>query len=105
VFEQHSCAFHRLREYVQDPLSGAVKTPDGRAIGPPGPQWKGKSKPHRADRRWVPVHRKGYPLGRQPRYPEEFRETVRLALTTNKPMSQVAPVLDTDYKNRSRGPH
>ncbi len=43
----------RLREYVQDRLSGAVKAPDGRVVGPPGPQWKGKNRPHRADRRWV----------------------------------------------------
>ena len=43
----------RLREYVQERLSGAVRTPDGRVVGPPGPAWKGKNKPHRADRRWV----------------------------------------------------
>ena len=23
------------------------------SIGPPGPKWNGKGKPHRADRRWV----------------------------------------------------
>jgi len=43
----------RLRRYVQDRLSGAVRGPDGRAVGPRGPQWKGRNKPHRADRRWV----------------------------------------------------
>jgi len=43
----------RLREYVQERLSGAVKTPDGRVVGPSGPKWNGKNKPHRADRRWV----------------------------------------------------
>ena len=43
----------RLREYVQDRLSGAVHAPDGREIGPQGPAWKGRNKPHRGDRRWV----------------------------------------------------
>jgi IS30 family transposase len=43
----------RLREYVQDRLSGAVRTADGRVVGPAGPEWKGRNKPHRADRRWV----------------------------------------------------
>jgi IS30 family transposase len=46
-------ANERLREYVQDRLSGAVKTPNGRVVGPPGPEWKGRNKPHRGDRRWV----------------------------------------------------
>ena len=43
----------RLREYVQDRLSGAVHRPDGRLVGPDGPAWKGRNKPHRGDRRWV----------------------------------------------------
>jgi IS30 family transposase len=43
----------RLRQYVQDRLSGNVYDPDGRAVGPPGPAWKGRNKPHRGDRRWV----------------------------------------------------
>jgi IS30 family transposase len=43
----------RLRDYVQDRLSGVVRTPDGRAVGPEGPEWKGRNKPHRGDRRWV----------------------------------------------------
>ena len=43
----------RLREYVQDRLSGAVRTADGRVVGPAGPEWKGRNKPHRGDRRWV----------------------------------------------------
>ena len=43
----------RLREYVQDRLSGVVRTPDGRPVGPPGPKWQGRNKPHRGDRRWV----------------------------------------------------
>jgi transposase len=38
-------------------------------------------------------------LGRHSRYPEEFRrETVRLVLTTDKPMSEVARDLDINYK-------
>jgi len=43
----------RLREYVQDRLAGVVHTVDGRVVGPPGPKWNGKNKPHRGDRRWV----------------------------------------------------
>ena len=42
-----------LRDYVQERLSGVERTPDGRLVGPPGPRWNGKGKPHRADRRWV----------------------------------------------------
>lgn len=47
------CGDDKLREYVQERLSGQVKTSDGRAVGPHGPQWKGRNKPHRADRRWT----------------------------------------------------
>jgi IS30 family transposase len=43
----------RLREYVQDRLSGVVRAADGKAVGPAGPAWKGRNKPHRGDRRWV----------------------------------------------------
>ena len=43
----------RLREYVQERLAGAVRAPDGRPLGPVGPGWKGRNKPHRGDRRWV----------------------------------------------------
>jgi IS30 family transposase len=43
----------RLREYVQDRLAGVVRAPDGRGVGPDGPAWKGRNKPHRKDRRWV----------------------------------------------------
>ena len=42
-----------LRDYVQDRLAGVVHAADGRVVGPPGPKWNGKNKPHRADRRWV----------------------------------------------------
>jgi IS30 family transposase len=42
-----------LRDYVQERLSAVARTSDGRLIGPPGPKWNGKGKPHRADRRWV----------------------------------------------------
>lgn len=43
----------RLREYVADRLAGVVRAPDGRIVGPDGPAWKGRNKPHRKDRRWV----------------------------------------------------
>ncbi len=43
----------RLRGYVQERLSGQVESPGGRAVGPRGPVWAGRNKPHRADRRWV----------------------------------------------------
>jgi IS30 family transposase len=46
-------ANERLRAYVQDRLSGAIRAPDGLAVGPEGPAWKGRNKPHRGDRRWV----------------------------------------------------
>jgi hypothetical protein len=42
-----------LRDYVQERLSGVKRTADGGLVGPPGPRWNGKGKPHRADRRWV----------------------------------------------------
>jgi transposase-like protein len=47
-------ADERLREYVQERLSGQVHRPDGTAV--PGPAtgcWKGRSKPRRQDRRWA----------------------------------------------------
>lgn len=44
---------HQLRQYVQERLEGAVQGPDGSALGPATPAWKGRNKPHRADRRWV----------------------------------------------------
>jgi transposase len=41
----------------------------------------------------------GCPLGRRSKYPEEFRrETVRLVLTTDKSMAEVARDLDINYK-------
>jgi IS30 family transposase len=44
----------RLRTYVQERLSGAVRAAKGHTdLGPPGPKWNGKNKPHRGDRRWV----------------------------------------------------
>lgn len=43
----------RLREYVQERLSGEIRRPDGTVVaGPTPPAWKGLNKPHRADRRW-----------------------------------------------------
>ena len=46
-------ANERLRDYVQDGLSGDVRDSDGQPVGPPGSEWKGRNKPHRGDRRWV----------------------------------------------------
>ena len=43
----------RLRSYVQERLCGVVRALDGRVLGPEGPQWKGRNKPHRGDRSWV----------------------------------------------------
>src|SRR5215203_1763712 len=44
----------RLREYVQERLSGSVRRCDGTAVtGPKTPAWKGLNKPHRQDRRWA----------------------------------------------------
>ena len=43
----------RHRAYVQDRLSGRIEADDGRVLGPDGPVWKGRNKPHRGDRRWV----------------------------------------------------
>jgi IS30 family transposase len=43
----------RLRSYVQDRLAGVVRTADGASVGPAGPAWKGRNKPHRGDRAWV----------------------------------------------------
>jgi IS30 family transposase len=43
----------RLREYVQERLEGEVRDVNGHLVGPPGPAWKGRNKPHRGDRRWV----------------------------------------------------
>ena len=46
-------ANERLRDYVQERLSGLVRAPDGRVVGPEEAPWKGRNKPHRGDRRWV----------------------------------------------------
>ena len=43
----------RLRDYVQDRLSGVVRGADGEIVGPAEPAWIGRNKPHRGDRRWV----------------------------------------------------
>jgi len=43
----------RLRDYVQERLSGVVSDTDGRILGPEETPWKGRNKPHRGDRRWV----------------------------------------------------
>lgn len=43
----------RLRAYVHERLSGDVTTASGDRVGPVGPRWDGKNKPHRGDREWV----------------------------------------------------
>ena len=44
----------RLRDYVQQRLSGVVTDAKGNAVhGPATAEWKGRGKPHRQDRRWV----------------------------------------------------
>jgi IS30 family transposase len=44
----------RLREYVQDRLSGQVHRPDGTPVpGPATGPWKGRNRPRRRDRRWA----------------------------------------------------
>ena len=44
----------RLRQYVQDKLSGVVRGADGQVVAGPAPaSWKGRNKPHRGDRAWV----------------------------------------------------
>jgi len=44
----------QLRDYVQDRLSGVIYSPNGGPVsGPRAPEWKGRNKPHRSDRRWV----------------------------------------------------
>jgi len=47
-------ADERLREYVQERLSGQVRRPNGTAVpGPATGPWKGRNKPRRQDRRWA----------------------------------------------------
>jgi len=43
----------RLREYVQDRLSGVVRDGNGDIAGPAGSAFIGRNRPHRSDRRWV----------------------------------------------------
>jgi len=43
----------RLKDYVQQRLSGQLQRPDGTAAAGPQTTWKGLNKPHRADRRWA----------------------------------------------------
>ncbi|MER5503438.1 IS30 family transposase [Streptomyces sp. NPDC002561] len=44
----------RLCGYVQDRLAGVIRAADGTPVpGPATPQWKGRNKPRRRDRRWA----------------------------------------------------
>jgi len=42
-----------LRQYVQERLAGALKTPDGRAVPGPATRWNGRRHGARQDRRWA----------------------------------------------------
>lgn len=47
-------ANERLRDYVQERLSGQVRRPNGTPVcGPATEPQKGRNKPHRGDRQWV----------------------------------------------------
>jgi IS30 family transposase len=46
-------ANERLREYVQERLSGKLRRPDGTTVPGPAAPWKSRNKPHRQDRRWA----------------------------------------------------
>jgi transposase, IS30 family len=47
-------AHERLREYVQDRLSGVIRAEDGTVVpGPVAAEWKGRNKARRQDRRWA----------------------------------------------------
>lgn len=43
----------RLKEYVQQRLSGQLQRPDGTVAPGPKTAWKGRNKPHREDRCWA----------------------------------------------------
>ena len=43
----------RLREYVQQRLSGELQRPDGTVAAGPQTRWKGRNKPRREDRCWA----------------------------------------------------
>ncbi len=45
-------ALRRSSREIVDGATGEVRA-DGEAVGPVCPTWKGRNKPHRADRRWV----------------------------------------------------
>jgi IS30 family transposase len=68
----------RLRIYVRDRLSGAVRAEDGRALGPAGPRWKGRNKPPRGDRAWV---QGGSPEQIAHRLPVEFPDDASMRIS------------------------
>lgn len=43
----------RLRGYVRERLAGQLEGPDGVVVSGPVTTWKGRNKPHRADRPWA----------------------------------------------------
>ena len=69
----------QLRAYVQDRLAGAVHAEDGTVIEGPGtPDFKGRNKPRRQDRRWVSAWSPEQIAHRLPRdYPDD--DTMRIS--------------------------
>ena len=69
----------RLRDYVQQRLSGQVQRRDGTPVrGPDETPWKGRNKPHRGDRRWV----QGWsPAQIANRLPVEFPDDVSMRIS------------------------
>jgi hypothetical protein len=85
----------RLRDYVSDKLSGHVRTARGERLGPEGPAWDGKNKPHREDREWVT----GWsPQQIAKRLPREFPDDVSMRISheaiyqaSTFPIEEVSP--------------
>jgi IS30 family transposase len=72
-------ANERLREYVQDRLAGVIRSSDGTVVpGPVAPEWKGRNKPRRQDRRWVTAWS---PEQISKRLPVEFPDDVSMRIS------------------------
>ncbi|WP_081372343.1 IS30 family transposase [Corynebacterium diphtheriae] len=66
----------RLQDYVQERLAGTVRDENGVVMaGPDTPAWKGRSKPHRADRRWLTAWS-----------PEQISQRLRIDFPDNESM-------------------
>jgi IS30 family transposase len=69
----------RLREYVQHRLAGVIRSSDGTVVpGPVTPEWKGRNKPRRQDRRWVTAWS---PEQISKRLPVEFPDDVSMRIS------------------------